>query len=115
MDADIIEFGIVRLPINSELYNSVMLPDECMVAVASSAFQEPPASAATTLEQLRDKPLLIHRRHKAMLEEHCYQAGFEPIILCESDDITPLLIWADIGIGIAIVPESSCILKKILL
>lgn len=42
-----------------------------------------------------------------MITEHCRQSGFDPTILCMSDDITPLLIWANSGLGIAIVPESA--------
>jgi DNA-binding transcriptional LysR family regulator len=106
LDAGVIEIGIVRFPVDSARYDYILLPAEPMVVAASAhIFQF--TAATLELSQLIDHPLLIHQRHQFMISEHCRQAGFEPRILCTSNDITPLLIWANLGIGIAIVPASA--------
>lgn len=107
LHAGIIELGIVRFPFDLNLYDFIALPEEPMVAVAVPAVFAGISRGSLQLDQLRSKPLLIHRRHEAIILEYCQQMGFEPNILCTSDDITPLLIWAKLGIGVAIVPQSS--------
>lgn len=37
----------------------------------------------------------------------CNDAGFEPDILCKSDDARTAIMWADAGLGVAIVPQSA--------
>ncbi|MEN6412953.1 MAG: LysR family transcriptional regulator [Veillonellales bacterium] len=102
----IIEIGFVRFPFDCELYDYLVLPKESMVAAANSNILHP-QTEPIQLCRLMDQPLLVHQRHVSMVTEHCRENGFEPTILCASDDITPLLIWANLGIGIAIVPESA--------
>jgi len=104
----IIEIGFVRFPVDYEQYDFLPLPEESMVVAANSASALFPSSTVPlNLSQLIAQPLLIHQRHVTMITEHFRQAGLEPTILCTSDDITPLLIWASLGLGIAIVPESA--------
>ncbi|SDM51727.1 transcriptional regulator, LysR family [Dendrosporobacter quercicolus] len=107
LNAGLIELGIVRFPFDSEIYDFITLPEESMVAVAAPGIFEPAAEPNLRLDDLRNENLLIHRRHETIILEYCHQMGFEPFILCTSDDITPLLIWANLGIGVAIVPKSS--------
>ena len=107
LNSGIIELGIVRFPFDSETYDYITLPDEPMVAVAAPGVCEQSAEQNLRLDDLRDEDLLIHRRHETIILEYCQQMGFQPSILCTSDDITPLLIWANLGIGVAIVPKSS--------
>lgn len=102
----IIEIGFVRFPVDYELYDYLILPEESMV-VAANANMLQTRTAPLEILQLMGQPLLVHQRHVTMITEHCRQSGFDPTILCTSDDITPLLIWANLGLGIAIVPESA--------
>lgn len=37
----------------------------------------------------------------------CERAGFKPTIICVSDGIIHNLLWAKLGIGIALVPDFS--------
>jgi DNA-binding transcriptional LysR family regulator len=107
LQAGIIELGIVRFPFDFTLYDFIALPEEPMVAVAKPPVFGESRGGSVRLDELRSEALLIHRRHENIILEYCHQMGFEPDILCTSDDITPLLIWARLGLGIAIVPQSS--------
>lgn len=104
LDAGLIEIGLVRLPIDETMYDSIVLPKENMVVVSLPS-EETMAGKTTEAEmdlsELRDTPLLIHRRYEAIVAESCRN------ILCISDDVTPLLIWARFGLGTAIVPEAA--------
>ncbi len=101
----LIEIGIVRSIFDTDLYQSIKLADEPMIAaVKSDSVIE---SKYAKLYELKDVPLLLHRNNSAMIVECCRQAGFEPQILCTGDDVRSLLVLADSGIGLAVVPKSA--------
>ncbi|MBP2654315.1 MAG: catM 2 [Firmicutes bacterium] len=104
LNLGIVEIGLVRFPFDNKRYNSIIMPEESMVVAATANKFN---SSSLELNQLAEQPLLVHQRHVPLLVDHCRQAGFEPTILCTSDDISPLLIWANLAIGLAIVPESA--------
>jgi len=58
------------------------------------------------ITELSSKPILLDRRYEKVLIEACLQAGFEPRILCKSNDPKTIMLWANTGIGVAIVPKS---------
>lgn len=107
LDAGIIEIGIIRLPVDSSLYNYIVLPEENMVMVAAPGIVELEDGKELQLEKFKGKALLINRRYEPLFTDYCQKNGFEPHILCNSDDVTSLLIWAKMGLGIAIVPEAA--------
>ena len=87
----IIEIGIVRAVFDPNLYKSYDLPPDSSIAMSS----------------LAEKPLLIHRSNESLIAESCRNSGFAPRFLCRGDDVRSLLVWADAGIGVAIVPKSA--------
>jgi DNA-binding transcriptional LysR family regulator len=101
LDAGLIEIGFVRLPIDESKYNYIVLPPERMVVVSVSPIFDSETDEKLKLAQLENTPLLILRRYSPVISEYCRN------ILCISDDVTPLLLWVRLGLGIAIVPESS--------
>lgn len=109
LNRGIIEIGMVRLPFDAEAYASIKLPNEPLVAAINQNYDNclGQLSDCIGLSDLSDKPLLIHRKYEAMIVEHCVQSGFKPNIVCMSDDVMPLLAWADADIGIAIVPRAA--------
>ncbi|WP_371366146.1 HTH-type transcriptional regulator GltC [Sporomusa rhizae] len=107
LNAGIIEIGLVRLPVDSSLYNYITLPKESMVMVALPDTITTRDKETFSFDKIKDKPLLLHRRYESIISDYCSQAGFKPNILCTSDDTTSLLIWAKLGLGIAIVPETA--------
>lgn len=108
LKSGVIEIGIVRFPFDSTICQSICLPEEPFVAAMHrTMYQCGKRPEAIDLAELADQPLMLHRRYEAMVAEHCRQAGFEPRIVCKSDDIMPILVWADAGIGVTIVPKSA--------
>ncbi|WKB36569.1 LysR family transcriptional regulator substrate-binding protein [Terrilactibacillus sp. S3-3] len=101
---DLIEIGIIRTPFNSNTFESILLPPEPMIAAASDTFWDN-GQKSIRLKDLDNKPLLIHCRYEPMIVETCRQSGFEPTILGKIDDTKTILLWADTGMGVAIVPK----------
>ncbi|MBU2700269.1 DNA-binding transcriptional LysR family regulator [Sporomusaceae bacterium BoRhaA] len=105
LNLNIIELGIVRFPHDVSRYDYVALPDQTLVAAALEIGSND--SKTICLKELSDRPLMMLRRDEPMIREYCQQAGFDPYIFCLSDDIMPLLFWANAGIGIALIPSST--------
>ncbi|WP_445489590.1 LysR family transcriptional regulator [Niallia sp. 03133] len=101
----IVEIGIIRTPFNSEVYESILLPFEPMVAATCTNIFSEEQEESISLNALENKPLLIHSRYETMIIEACHQAGFNPKILGKIDDTKTILLWASKGMGIAIVPK----------
>jgi DNA-binding transcriptional LysR family regulator len=101
----VIEIGIIRSPFNLGQYESICLPEEPMVAAVSNASYWDRHGQHMQLDELANKPLLVHRRYERMILDACQQAGFEPRILCKIDDTKSILTWAHTGMGIAIIPK----------
>lgn len=101
----IIEIGIVRSPLNSDIFESICLPLEPMVAVSSNQVNLNNDENYISLKDLADKPLLVLRKFEKDIANLFYKMGFEPRILCKIDDTRPILLLAELGMGIAIVPR----------
>ncbi len=107
LNTGVIEIGIVRSIFDSELFQSISLPDEPMVVAMGREGNCGEQPRQIMFAELAGKPLLLHRNHEMMIVEHCRKSGFEPRILCKGDDVRSVLAWADAGIGLAIVPKST--------
>ncbi|TCL38851.1 DNA-binding transcriptional LysR family regulator [Anaerospora hongkongensis] len=109
LDRGIVDLGMVRLPFDTNIYESIKLPNEPLVILYSPEHPGITSKSSDTISlvDLKNKPLMIHRKFEEQLVYYCRQAGFSPYILCESDDVMPLLAWADANIGIAVVPRSA--------
>ncbi|VBB09102.1 transcription regulator hth lysr [Lucifera butyrica] len=108
LNRGVIEIGMVRLPFDSNVFESVTLPKEPMVAAINrSCGSYDDNTTVIQLKELVNMPLMVHRRHEALIIKACREAGFEPSILCIGDDIRSLLAWADAGIGTAIATQSA--------
>ena len=108
LDNRIIEIGIIRAPFDSEIYNSITLPDEPLVIAMNPGecyCGEDPENVR--LIELANQPLIIPRRWKAMFVEWCEKAGFKPNIVCICDGILPNVFLTKMGIGMSLVPKST--------
>lgn len=109
LDRRLIEIGIVRFPVDVDKYDILRLPAEPLVAVMS---HDDDYGETVRMMDLTNKPLMLIRREQGsfiyeMVLEAFQRMGIEPKIICESNDITTLLAWANAGIGVAIIPESA--------
>lgn len=112
LNSGVIEIGIVRTPFNMENLECICLEPEPMVAVSSKKVDWGIRGAYICLENLIDKPLIIYRRFEKIILEACQSKGFEPKMRCKNDDARTTLLWADAGLGVAIVPKTAVALMK---
>lgn len=119
LDEHKIDLGIVREPFNKTRYNYRQIHDEalgshdsdCFVALADPGFYAGFEGDTIPLSELRDFPLLLHRRYISMFTKYCKSCDFIPNIICKNNDVMSLLSWAKAGIGIAVLPYSSSLLN----
>lgn len=106
LNAGIIEVAIVRTPFSKENLNFMYLEEEPMIAVMKkgTAFYK---DEEIKMGDLEGKPLIIYRRFENLITSLCNKSGFEPNILCINDDARTSLMWANSGLGIAIIPKSA--------
>ncbi len=112
-----VELGIIREPFNTSLYHTIPIRDnalgfdtaDSLTAIARESFFDTQPEEHISLESLRDKPIIIHRRYRDMLVNACRKKGFIPNIICQNDELSSSLSWARSSIGIAIVPYSSAL------
>ncbi|WP_434131204.1 LysR family transcriptional regulator [Sporomusa sphaeroides] len=113
LDNRVIEIGIIRAPFDSEIYESITLPDEpLMIAMKRDGCQCGEDPELIRLAELAGQPLIIPRRWQAMVEEWCEKAGFAPNIVCLCDGILLNILWVKLGIGMALVPKSTEVLSS---
>ena len=104
----VIDIGIIRAPFDSEIYESIILPDEPLViAMNRDEYYCGQDSENIRLRELANEPLIVPLRWKAMFMEQCEKAGFKPNIVSISDSILLNILWAKQGIGMALVPKST--------
>lgn len=119
LDERKIDLGIVREPFNKTRYNYRQIHDEalgshdsdCFVALADPGFYASFEEDTIPLSELRDFPLLLHRRYISMFTKYCKSCDFIPNIIYKNNDVMSLLSWAKAGIGIAVLPYSSSLLN----
>lgn len=107
LNAGIIELGIVRTPFHSEGFETHFLESEPMVAVGAPAFFEGISSDIITLQALSQKPLIYYRRFESLIEGAFESAGLPSKAVCKNDDARTSLMWANAGIGVAVIPSSA--------
>lgn len=107
VDRGIVDVGFVRTPFSLEAYDHIYLSGgerDPMTAI----FSEKWACSLTgdiALEELKGFQLLVHRRYESMISEACEKLGFQPDILCKGDEMRSIISWAELGLGVAVIPK----------
>lgn len=112
LNSGVIEIGIVRTPFDTEAFETRFLSKEPMIVVFNKEFPYFEKKAQIRLADFKDKPLIIYRRFEKIITETCLKAGFEAKIVCKNDDARTTLLWAQAGIGVAVVPKKAFDLVK---
>ena len=107
LTSGIIDVGIVRTPFDSEIFESILLPSDPMLAVTRGDMYWAKEQKSISVSELINKPLIVDRRFETMIVSSCVEAGFKPRILCESDDVRSTLLWAETGIGVGIIQKPA--------
>lgn len=102
----IIEIGIVRTVFDPKQYHWVELAPDPLIVAMSPEWEIGQHSSGIAIEELADKPLLLHRSNESMIVDYCQSYGFLPNILCKGEDVRSLLVLANEGVGLAIIPKS---------
>ncbi len=104
--SSVIEIAIARTPFHAENTNYFALESEPMIAVGNKKFFMGMEGDRIQLKELQSKPFIIYRRFEKLILSACKSNGFKPIIFCLNDDARTSLMWANAGLGVAIVPQS---------
>ena len=107
LDNCVIEIGITRTQVDARVYESIVLPNEPLVAVMHRDHMIGKDPHEVQVAELKDQPLIIPLRWQSLFTTDCRKLGFEPKILCVSDSIVQDLLLAKMGMGLAILPISS--------
>jgi DNA-binding transcriptional LysR family regulator len=102
----IIEIAIVRTPFNNSGINSIFLPKEPMVAAMRKDLNWTDSEFIDIIE-LKNKPLIFYRRFENLIFKVCEAFNLQPTVFCKNDDARTSLLWANSGLGVAIVPKSA--------
>ena len=112
-----IDCAVLRTPFNSEGLEVAEGPEEPLAAAGVPAFFRPPsgpdsgAGRSLGLAELAGKPLIYYRRFDSILSVAFQNLGVEPSVFCRNDDARTCLIWAQAGLGVALVPKGACLLS----
>lgn len=99
-----IDIGIVRTPFDQSQIHAIPFQTEPMVAVGKAEFLAP---EMTHMKDYQHIPLLIHQRYLSLITDYCLNLQFNPWIKLSCDDCRTSLIWAKLGLGVAIIPQSA--------
>ncbi|MBW7573280.1 LysR family transcriptional regulator [Caproiciproducens faecalis] len=117
----VIEIAVIRTPFHAENTAWYSLNKEPMIAVGDQKYFYNTENSCIRLEDLKNKPLIIYRRYEKLILSAFRAAGFRPDVFCLNDDSRTTLMWANAGLGVAVVPYSmesfyrspSCLCKTI--
>lgn len=101
-----IEMAIVRTPFAPGNLECIYLEEEPMCAAAHESYFDGLRRDRITVRELKNKPLIFYRRFEQLIEETFLSEGIEPLVYCKNDDARTSLMWAEAGLGIAIVPKT---------
>ncbi len=110
LHSGLVEAAIVRTPFHEENLECYPLCEEPMLAAGHAVFWENAGLADMDeigLETLSRMPLILYRRWEALLEEAFEQDGLALCCFCRNDDARTTARWADLGLGVGILPASS--------
>lgn len=107
LNKGVIEIGIVRTPFKALNYGCKYMKKEPMIAAMTKEYCSGDDIKTMAITELKDKPIILYRRFENLIMEACFENGFKPEIFCKNEDARTTLMWANAGLGIAIVPKSA--------
>ena len=103
--SDIIDMAFVRSPFNYDDMDMIPLKKEKMYAVGDKKFFGG-GSAKILMKEVGTKPLIIYKRWEKIFMGIFKEDGLQPDIICLNDDARTTAAWAEVGMGIGIMPSS---------
>lgn len=96
-----IDIGIVRTPFDTSKVNTIYLNNEPMIAIGKDKYFK---DDYNHLNDFKDIPLIIHQRYLPFINDYCLDKQIQIKVKVTCDDSRTSLIWANSGIGVAIIP-----------
>lgn len=132
LKANLLELAIVRTPFSDQGFESLCILEEPMLAAGHRRFFDTGSSPSDTaqasarlhildtsvftdtsasypslpLSALSGKPLIFYRRWEEVLQKRFKSIHIDPAVFCKNDDARTSALWADAGLGVAILPAS---------
>ncbi|MCB2288573.1 LysR family transcriptional regulator [Clostridium sp. CS001] len=103
----VIEIGIVRTPFETMGLKAIYMKSEPMIAAYNNDCDLDKLGDKISMKELNKKPLIIYRRFENIIISEFQKEQINPYIFCINDDSRTSLLWANAGLGVAIVPISS--------
>lgn len=101
----LIDIAVVRTPFNQQgLLTKKIATDQMAIVYNTNSFQLPKKKLSLSL--LSHQPLILYRRFESLLNDSFAQEGLRPFYAVMCDDARTAILWADRGMGIAVVPQS---------
>lgn len=103
----LLDAAIVRTPFNTAGLNVHYFAEEEMVIVVSKKYPDfDKLPASFEIETLSKYPLIIYRRFSTIFKETFTHYGLQPFIAVRCDDARTAIHWAEMQMGLALVPAS---------
>ena len=105
IESGIVEIAIVRTPFpHSDVHQRTLL-HEPLVALMDKKYDWCPGRDIIEVSELKERPLIYHRRFEKRIEDTCHKYDFVPYNVCCSSDARTAVLWATYGMGIALIPR----------
>ena len=107
LEDGVVDIGIIRTPcqLTSEMEIFYISEEQLVCAYRSDIFSFPSKGDRIALEDLGDFPIVIIRRYEDMFRKLCETVRFTPNIRNINQQLTINLKWAELGLGVAIIPK----------
>ncbi|MDO4333433.1 MAG: LysR family transcriptional regulator [Eubacteriales bacterium] len=114
LQSNLLQLAIVRTPFLAQGLESFCLLDEPMLAVGHQRYflQQAAGRTALPLSSLGQTPLILYRRWEDILQNRLKESGIVPFVFCRNDDARTCALWADAGLGVAVLPASAAALVR---
>lgn len=104
LNNETIDLGIVRTPFNRRGIASKTITTDRMTAVGAA--KNLITHKSLSLSDLNKQPLIIYRRFEEIFNTSFAHHGIKPYYAVKCDDSRTAILWAQQGMGLALVPES---------
>ena len=103
------EVGVMSspFPVNSEMDVYHISDEKLVCAYDPDSFAFGTDKEKISIHDLGETPLLIINRYEDMFRSFCEKELFRPNVRARNQQLTLNLKWAEAGLGVALVPESS--------
>lgn len=106
LNARTIHFGIVRTPFAQSKFVEDFLQQGRLLAVGHREFFDE-TKEEISLSELAEQKLIIYRRWENVIKDTFKQQDLVPRICCITDDARTASVFANNGLGVALLPESA--------